>query len=1122
MNPYSTTLRNILALLCLFCAAVGAMAQQIDDQETTRTDEEITELSPFTVTADQDEGYLATSTLAGTRLNTPLRDVGASITAVTKEFMNDTNTTNLTELLAYTVNTESVGVDGNSPGSSVVEGALEEEETRRNPMSGSRSRGIASLDTSRDYFLSAIPTDSYNIDRVDIVRGPNALLFGLGSPAGVANSSLITPQLNKNAGKLQFSTDNEGSFRFSGDYNQVLVKDRLGVRLAVLEKNRRYQQKPAKEDDRRLFLALKGVPWKTDQHNLTLSASYETGEIEARRPRQQGPADRVSIWLEAGTPGRDSSVETTKGPVFPTDFLGNPNLNIDTNFYDKALPLYHNPNLFWNFVVAYEPDGQTPIAGFQSTRNASTVNVGGSVPRTTLAFYGVHYADQYSSHVSGNSSVPLRVYDWVNNLAGGTSELSQADFDGINLSAASNFFNNQFGFEVGYAHSEYDDDFHSPLGKSVNGSNSNIFQIDVNTKLLDGSDNPNFGRPFMTASTKQNQGITEHDSVRVTGYAEFDARKHFDGWLGKVLGRHRLSAVYSTQVLKAADYASELGWVGDTAAVALNDTTITNQRRKVVPIVYVGPSLFGVKPEDYSISFDPSFRLPEDGDSFPITYWDRPSQTWKTDNFATKRAYTTGSTVGKQEIDSKIVALQSNWWNDTLVTIVGWREDEATPYSSEFLPVGTTRPTLDDGSIDIGQLKYYQGTPIKDTVATYSAVLHQPKAIKLPMDLDFSVYYSKSQNFQPVAGEKNIFGDFIDPPTGDGKDYGVMISALNNRATLRLNWYETNVRNSRTSAVSQSAVNRMLNMDFQTAQFWYTALANGNGWVTQSDIDFLINSIPQGVRNLVNYSVETNPGGDLSPNYTIPTGLSDVTNIAGKGFEVEGTFNITRNWRMHFNASQTKAVQDDTAPFIKEYLEMRTAIWGDPRNGISSQISNLPRNPSNFPDKQPGDTFTDATLGEVAINQAYTTLESLRRQDGTYTNFLRKWRFNFVTNYQFNGIDLLKGVSVGGAYRWMDEAVTGFANKSVVINPGTPFESTVFVPDYDNPRISPSRDGIDLWVGYKRKILNNRVEMSLQLNVKNVFADDGLVPISYNAAGEPVTFILGPTRTWTLGSTFRF
>ena len=52
-------------------------------------EEEVYELSPFTVEDDEYIGYLAISTLAGTRLNTRLEDIGTSISVLTKEFLED-------------------------------------------------------------------------------------------------------------------------------------------------------------------------------------------------------------------------------------------------------------------------------------------------------------------------------------------------------------------------------------------------------------------------------------------------------------------------------------------------------------------------------------------------------------------------------------------------------------------------------------------------------------------------------------------------------------------------------------------------------------------------------------------------------------------------------------------------------------------------------------------------------------------------------------------------------------------------------------------------------------------------------------------------------------------------
>ena len=48
---------------------------------------EVFELSPFTV--EPNEGWVAENTLAGSRLNTNLRDVAAQIEVITMDFMDD-------------------------------------------------------------------------------------------------------------------------------------------------------------------------------------------------------------------------------------------------------------------------------------------------------------------------------------------------------------------------------------------------------------------------------------------------------------------------------------------------------------------------------------------------------------------------------------------------------------------------------------------------------------------------------------------------------------------------------------------------------------------------------------------------------------------------------------------------------------------------------------------------------------------------------------------------------------------------------------------------------------------------------------------------------------------------
>src|SRR5688572_21715436 len=102
--------RTLLAALSgCFAASTAVQAQTTP----ASSKDEAVQLSPFEVAAERDDGYKANSTLAGTRLRTELRDVAASITVVTKEFMKDIGANNLEDLLTYTVGTEVSGLGGN-------------------------------------------------------------------------------------------------------------------------------------------------------------------------------------------------------------------------------------------------------------------------------------------------------------------------------------------------------------------------------------------------------------------------------------------------------------------------------------------------------------------------------------------------------------------------------------------------------------------------------------------------------------------------------------------------------------------------------------------------------------------------------------------------------------------------------------------------------------------------------------------------------------------------------------------------------------------------------------------------------------------------------------------------
>ena len=118
---------------------------------------------------------------------------------MTKELFDDVGATDATTLLSYGLNTETSGVQGNFVGG-VGAVTADLADTRTNPQQGQRIRGLASADLTRNYFQTDIAFDAYNTERIDISRGPNSLLFGIGSPGGVINNTTMQASTSQDFG----------------------------------------------------------------------------------------------------------------------------------------------------------------------------------------------------------------------------------------------------------------------------------------------------------------------------------------------------------------------------------------------------------------------------------------------------------------------------------------------------------------------------------------------------------------------------------------------------------------------------------------------------------------------------------------------------------------------------------------------------------------------------------------------------------------------------------------------------------------------------------------------------------------------------------------------------------
>jgi len=171
-----------------------ARAQQAAVTPVTLKEDETVVLSPFKVTTDKDNGYGATNSISGSRVNTPIKDIPIPIQVITDQFISDIGATNLRESLAYV---SGIGLQtqndlenrGGTFGSAYGPGGVNNPEGVTANINGvqMKIRGFITNNVLRDGYYRGSPSDSINIERIEVVQGPNALLYGTGNFGGVVN-----------------------------------------------------------------------------------------------------------------------------------------------------------------------------------------------------------------------------------------------------------------------------------------------------------------------------------------------------------------------------------------------------------------------------------------------------------------------------------------------------------------------------------------------------------------------------------------------------------------------------------------------------------------------------------------------------------------------------------------------------------------------------------------------------------------------------------------------------------------------------------------------------------------------------------------------------------------------
>lgn len=300
----------LLASVAIVCLPAAALASEAEADEG-RT---------IIVTGKAD-GYKADNSVTATKTDTPLLDVPQSISVVTRERLDDQAQRSMADVLRYV------------PGTTVGQG-----EGNRDQIT------LRGQNTTADFFLDGVRDDVqyyrslYNIERVEILKGPFALIFGRGGSGGIINRVQKTPSAEALSVGGMASINTFGAWDVAADINVPVSGNaafRLNANYESLDNHRdffggeRYAINP--------YFAIDLGQWK-------LGLSYEY--VNDDRVTDRGVP---SIATAAGQPNR---------PItgYRDIFFGTPGVNragLEAHIVKARLDGALTENLNWSTTVLY-------------------------------------------------------------------------------------------------------------------------------------------------------------------------------------------------------------------------------------------------------------------------------------------------------------------------------------------------------------------------------------------------------------------------------------------------------------------------------------------------------------------------------------------------------------------------------------------------------------------------------------------------------------------------------------------------------------------------------------------------------------------------------------------------
>lgn len=1099
--------------------ATSAVQGKTAEQEAENSEAPPIELSPFVVSASRN-GYFASNTMSGTRLNSKIEDLGASVTVVTKQQLLDTASVDINDVFQYEANT--MGTNQYTDTSVDFQGRVVDN-VQASPYTTNLVRGLTSANIAVNGFssTSSIPFDAYNIDSLEISRGANSTLAGLGNVGGTLNVNQSSADVHRQSTGVQTRGDSFGGYRISATFNQPIVSEKLAIAGALLYDSKGFKQKPSADIQRRAYVALMYKPLSS----TSLSASFERYSEFRRTPNAITPTDMVSEWANNGMPTWDPVTYTAHLNGQSFQVAQNVENNLPTNpvASQRGLPIgLGRDSFFDNYPSLFiQPNGT--VALFTPNRLQAS-----GAPGTANWTSNERLMTSYSMvarqrNVGTGSLYPL------DSLVG-VSNRNIYDYEKINIVAPNFVVDNAKSYQlrldqklfetpmqqayaqVAWRLEKLDDYNHTELDNTTN------IYIDVNERLLDGQPNPFFLRPYVNAIQKSFiDRKTDNDTVRAQLTYALDLRQAHSIWLSW-LGRHQFGGYYERNANTVSSYNYRQAVT--TPEPWIVPSNIYNGHGNTTDRYYVGDAT------GHNVDYAPAIW---DMNSLTVPYYYAPNVSTAAgalNSFSSALVNLDGHVFGgvtrtRTNLDTRGGTTQSFFWNNRLVTTLGLRED--------FEKFRSNTPVVFDSTTGVATMSNYNSwgpwTRVGGRTYTLQGVLRPLANWQFNQSAltnggiggffarlieGFQLQYSYADSFLPAGPAVNLFDEPLGNPKGTTRDYGFSVN-LGEKLVARVNWYNATQIGARLQQQYSIPVIILRQLEVAATNSFTAADTNTFEGFARGIIQNQMPSADSATKEAALYKLVQMPTGYFDGMRSVPggiTGVTDMNNTTSKGVEIELNYNPTKNFRLKLTAAKSdvrdSALIDSTRQFISQQMPLWTTLT-DPNRTLANGQAN-----PNYGKVWFGGASTSAAALYNA--QVLNNIKLFDANLGKQRLQTPEWSGALIADYSF-AYGKLKGFSVGSAVRWQDKQSLGFF--------GIPNASGVYDQyDINRPVFQPAVTTYDFFTGYRFKLFHGKVSGNVQINCKNAFGHNGLTAVRFNPEGYPAQFRIKFGQEWFLTTSF--